>query len=103
MSNRLPSSEDSENEVTAVVISIRALGSGLGLGGGALGAGAAELSCCFFLPNSPPKPFSTAADSSPLGELSVCEGGGIRWWLIRLLILCSVGDRRDCVWPCGRQ
>ena len=94
MSNRLPSSEDVENEVTAVVISISAFGSGWGFGGRVLVAGAESLSF-FFLPNSPPKPFNTACDSSELGELSVCDGGGFDGFGSDALLFC---DPR--VWVC---
>src|ERR1700689_4758003 len=75
MSNRLPSSHVVENAVTAVVISISAFGLGCGFGGRVFAAGAESLSF-FFLPNSPPNPFITADDSSELGEVSVCDGGG---------------------------
>ena len=48
--------------MTCVVISIRALGSALGLGGGA-GVADCELSCCcFFLPKSEPRPLTTASE-----------------------------------------
>ena len=87
-SNRPASSEDVENAVTAVVISISAFGSGWGFGGRVLAAGAESLSF-FFLPNSPPKPFITTADSSELGELSVCEGGGFDGFGFDALLFCD--------------
>ena len=81
MSNRLPSREESENELTCVVISISALGLELGLGGGAPAwfDDAEELSC-FFLPKRLPRLFIMTAEGLSREvlseELVELDGGG---------------------------